>query len=213
MSGNCREFQDTSFNTFCQGYLLGLEENHANCQDSIGIESGQACGAHNDFSINPTENSFDAGSFGANSEDFLDGCFFDANLEDVQAGNLLIEQNLNAQRPLTLADPFYSHPGNAWEGSTIPANFTDSFFSADAARQDPLIPAQSGFLPTTANGFVRMNGRVEDLFIPSPELSDEPCDLALSPTETQPPPPSPEKHTIPCGREECHLCLVFSLPS
>lgn len=226
MSGNGREFEDRSFNDFCQGYLLGIEENQANCQQNIGMETEQACGAPNDFSMSPEdalggsllganpEAAFDGGFFGANPQVSVDEGFFGANPEDFQAGNLLFEQHVNAQSPLTLADPSYSHPASAWEGSTSPGSLRDLVSNqfADAARQDPLVPAQSGFLPTTANGFSRMNGRVEDLFIRSPKFSDEPCDLALSPTETQPPPPSPEKHTIPCGREECHICLAFSLP-
>lgn len=221
MSGNGRQVEDRSFNDFCQGYLLGIEENQANCQQNIGMETDQACGEPIDFSMSPEdalggsllgadpEVAFDGGFFGANPEVSLDEGFFGANPEDFHAGNLLFEQHLNVQHPPMLADPFKSHPASAWEGSSTPGSLRDLVSSqfADAARQDPFVPAQSGFLPTTANGFARMNGRVEDLFI-----SDEPCDLALSPTETQPPPPSPENHVIPCGREECHICLTFSLP-
>lgn len=207
---------------------MGLEENQANCQQNIGMETEQAFEASNDFSMIPPEDALDGSLFGANPEDAFDGGFFgvnpevplnegfsDANPEYIQTGNLLFEQHVSAQLPLTL-DDFYSHLPDSREGSSTLANgsagpiATYPSFSQFATHQDPLVTAKSRFVPTNASGFIRMNARVEDLFIPEP--SDEPCDLALSPTQPQPPPSSPEHHPIPCVRENCHICQIFSLP-
>lgn len=230
---------DGSFNCFCQGYLLGLNDNQANCQQgNIGVGAGKASRTSPDILA--------GGFFCGNPEHALDGDWFKKQLEDALAGDLLFEQTVNAQLPLTLVDPFYMHPG---DGAGIPANThdpmsADPFFIqyADAAHQDPLVPAQSRLVPTTANGFASMNSCVEDLIFERPENPDESCDLALSEagddnthhdqgnwdegevapvqmcqhaylsTQPQPPTPSPEEHPIPCGRQECHICQVFSLP-
>lgn len=235
-----------SFNDFCQGYLLGLEDHHTSCQqntstdlDMGNMELGQAFADPITFSTD-------------SPEDPLAGDLFYEQPQDGQAGDLLFEHFVNAELPLTLNNPFYRHPVPQ-HGQNIPPNthapmLPDPLFShcADFAHPDPLVPAENLFLPTTANGFAGMNGMcVEDLILPRPEPLDESCDLALSdagdvntdhyyeqgnwdegeemigqrgalsylPSQSQLPPSSPEEHpTIPCGREECHICEVFSLP-
>lgn len=245
---NGNKFNASSFNDFCQGYLLGLEDNHVNHQqnadlDISNMDLDQAFADPNPFSMD-------------SPEDFLDGALFCADPEQALGGGLLFEQHVNTQLPLTLVNPFYSHPADAQggvqgfelyeaadaHGSGNLANgyapmSADPSFSYYVAHPDPLVPAQSRFLPTTANGFVGM--RVENLIFERPEPLNESCDLALSdagdentnheqnegasapnqrcqlahlPTQPQPPPPSPEEHAIPCGRENCHICQVFSLP-
>lgn len=233
---------DTSFKDFCQGYLLGLEDNQSNSQQNTDInmgnmdldmgnmdldmdnmDHGQAFVDPNALPLDLLGDSLGDGPFCADPA--LDGGLFFPRPEDVQAGNFLFEQPVNAQLPLTLANPLYTHPAE-------PAHHQDPLV--------PLVPAQSHFFTTTATGFIGMH--VEDLII---EPSDESCDLALSdagdentnheqdnnwvneweaassqvcqlaylPTQPQPPPSSPEEHhPIPCSREECHICQVFSLP-
>lgn len=228
---------DTSFKDFCQGYLLGLEDNHANSQQNSDISMGNMDPNVGNMDLNMSNMDHEQAFVDPNAlpmdllgdslgdgplcaDPALGGDVFFPQPEDVQAGNFLFEQPVNARLPLTLANPFYTHPAEP------------------AHHQDPLIPAQSRFFTTVATGFIGMH--VEDLIF---EPLGESCDLALSdagdetpnhaqdnwenegeaapsqmcqlaylPTQPQPPPSSPEEHhPIPCGREECHICQVFSL--
>lgn len=233
-----------SFSDFCEGYLLGVNENHANCQQNTGMDTEQGFQAPDAFATD-FPGDLAGGLFYGNPDAFdgdvsyeqLEDALEDA-LEDDQAGNFLFEQPVNTQLPLTLVNPFYMDPADAQGGSGNPANGhgpmpADPFPPHYVAHPDPLVPAQSRFLPTTVNGFGGM--RVEDLIFERPDPLNESCDLALSDAgdenvtheqgnwdvegqlahllaQPQPPQPSPEEHPIPCGREQCHICQVFSLP-
>lgn len=150
----------------------------------------------------------------------------------------------------TCAGRVLSDPVNAQTGTHATANMyvpavEDPFLSLySQAQQDPLVPAQSRFFPTNAEGIETalssndgfdVFGLSDGVFDCPGYSSDEPCDLALSEcgddgdtrhmlgegeaaveacshANTVAISPSPEDHPMPCGREECHICQIFSLP-
>lgn len=150
----------------------------------------------------------------------------------------------------TCAGRVSSNPVNAETGTHVPANMyvptvEDPFLSHyTQAQQDSLVPAQSGFFPTTADGIdtalssnegFDVFGLSDGVFDCPGHSGDESCDLALSEcgddgdthhehgngeaagedcshADLAALSPSPEDHPMPCGREECHICQIFSLP-
>ncbi|KAG6354577.1 hypothetical protein INS49_004595 [Diaporthe citri] len=136
-----------SFNDFCQGYLLGLNENHANCQQDTGMGAEQGFPAPNAFPMDCPEDALGGGLFCA--DDALGAGASYEQFGDAQAGNFLFEQPANAQLPLTLVDPLYRHPADGQGGPGIPANMhapvlADPFrHYADVAHPDPSVRTQS----------------------------------------------------------------------
>lgn len=125
----------------------------------------------------------------------------------------------------TVEDPFLSHYSQAQQQDPLDPG-QSRFFTADANGLDTALSSDESF---------DVFGLSDGVFDYAGPSSDESCDLALSEcgddgdtghvhgdgeaagedcshANTTALTPSPEDHPMPCGREECHICQIFSLP-